>query len=85
MTQGDYRRNPKKPGLWHARFRDYGDTFPAVPEVSAARSTGAWKITYTGTLQSAPAVSGPWTDVAGAASPYSAATTSGQTFFRAKK
>ena len=74
-----------KQGMWLAKFRDYGDTFPVIPEVSAARAAGALKLTYTGTLQSAPAVSGPWTDVAGAASPYPAATTGGQTFFRAKK
>jgi hypothetical protein len=71
--------------MWLAKFRDYGDTFSVVPVLSAARSAGALSITFTGTLQSAPAVTGPWTDVAGAASPYSATSTSGQVFYRAKK
>ncbi len=38
-----------------------------------------------GTLQMAPSVSGPWTDVPGAASPYSAAVSGGTAFFRAKQ
>ena len=73
-------------GMWLAKFREYGDTFPATaaPSLGAARTATGLTLTYTGKLQSASAVSGPWTDVTGAASPY-AVTTAGKTsaFYRA--
>jgi len=74
-------------GMWLAKFRDYGDTFaPATtgPTLGAARTTTGLTITFTGRLQSAPIVTGPWADVAGASSPY-AVTTAGTTsaFYRA--
>ena len=37
-----------------------------------------------GTLQSAPTVTGPWTDVPGATSPYSVATSQAELFYRTK-
>lgn len=49
---------------------------------SVALSGGNIAITYTGKLQSAPTVNGPWTDVAGASSPYSEAVATGAKFFR---
>ena len=73
-------------GMWLAKFRDYGDTFPktAAVTLSSARTATGLTITFTGKLQSAPAVTGPWTDVAGAASPL-AITTAGKAsaFYRA--
>ncbi len=60
-------------------------------KVTAARaklgiSTAAGKITitYTGTLQGADAVTGPYTDVAGATSPRDVAPTAAMKFYRAK-
>ncbi|MCI0540199.1 MAG: hypothetical protein L0Z50_33760 [Verrucomicrobiales bacterium] len=53
--------------------------------VSLARTAAGVAITYTGTLQAADAVNGPYSDVAGATSPYSATTTSAAKFFRARQ
>ena len=65
-------------GMWLAKFRDYGDTFPktTTPTLGSARAVTAvgLTITFTGKLQSAPAVTGPWTEVSGAASPFTVAT-----------
>lgn len=75
-------------GVWLAKMRDYGDTFPVtptVPTVAAARTSSGLQITYTGTLQSAPAVTGPWADVAGATSPYSVTAAPGALFYKSKK
>jgi hypothetical protein len=52
------------------------------PLTIAKTATGV-DITYTGTLQAAVAVTGPYADVSGATSPYSAATTRAAQFFRA--
>lgn len=60
-------------------------TSAPAPMLSAARTATGLSISYSGTLLSAPAVSGPWTPVAGAASPYAAAAGSGQMFFKASK
>ena len=44
---------------------------------------GSLGITYTsGTLQSAPSVNGPWTDVNGASSPYTATVDSQMKYYR---
>jgi hypothetical protein len=52
-------------------------------EITAFTSEGGnISITYTGTLQSAPAVTGPWTNVDGASSPHSEAIGDGAKFFR---
>jgi len=53
--------------------------------VSIARDGSSVKITYTGILQSATTVNGPWTDVAGASSPYSTPPVGGGRFFRARQ
>jgi len=55
------------------------------PEVSIARSANGATITFKGTLQSAPTPLGPWTDVAGATSPYAVATSAAQAYYRARQ
>ncbi|MGE3309947.1 MAG: LamG-like jellyroll fold domain-containing protein [Limisphaerales bacterium] len=57
-----------------------------APTLSVTRDTTGVRITYTGTLESAPAVAGPWTAVAGASSPWTE-TTSGnaQKYYRARQ
>jgi hypothetical protein len=55
-----------------------------VPTISVARAAaGSIQIEFSGTLQSAPSVTGPWTDVGGA-SPASISTSEGARFFRAR-
>jgi len=58
---------------------------PGPVTVAIAKTTAGVDITYTGTLQTANAVTGPFTDVPGATSPYSAKTTSAAAFFRARQ
>ena len=55
------------------------------PQLSLQKTATGVSITYTGTLLSAPAVTGPWTAVSGATSPYAATASSGQSFFKAQK
>lgn len=54
-------------------------------DVSIARTANGVSITFTGTLQSADSVTGPWTDVAGATSPFTVNVTGGQKFYRARE
>jgi len=55
------------------------------PTLSISSQGGVWKISYTGTLQAAPSISGTFTDVQGASSPYSVPTGSaGMQFYRAR-
>ena len=53
------------------------------PEITSISADDAGNVTieYTGTLQSAPAVTGPYTDVDGASSPYTF-TPDGDVFMR---
>ena len=51
------------------------------PTLTVGVSGGSTVITYTATLQSAPAITGPWQNVTGATSPYTVPTT-GTVFFR---
>ena len=53
--------------------------------VAIAKTAAGVNITYTGTLQTADAVTGPYPDVPGATSPYSATTTSAAAYFRARQ
>ena len=53
--------------------------------LTVSRTAGGIAITYTGTLQAASTVTGPYADVTGATSPYSANTTGAAQFFRAKQ
>ena len=60
----------------------------AAPKFTAVSGAGAnINVTWigTGTLQSATAVTGPWTDVANAKSPFSAATSGTAKFYRLKQ
>jgi hypothetical protein len=59
--------------------------WPSSPNITIAKTDTGISITFTGTLQSADAVTSPWTDVAGATSPYAAPATGSQRFYRAKK
>ena len=59
---------------------------PAAPAgLQVARTATGLSVTYTGTLQSADVVTGPWTDVAGATSPYSTATSAAARYFRSRQ
>lgn len=57
---------------------------PQVLSLSIARAAGGLTITFTGTLQSADEVTGPWTDVAGS-SPLTVTPSAAMKFYRAKK
>jgi hypothetical protein len=59
--------------------------WPSNPTITVAKKDTGISITFTGTLQSEDAVTGKWTDVAGATSPYTAPATSSQCFYRSKK
>lgn len=52
--------------------------------LAASKTADGVSISFTGTLQVADAVTGPWADVAGASSPYSTRATGGAKFFRAR-
>jgi hypothetical protein len=56
-----------------------------APKVSVARTTAGISITFTGTLQAADSIAGPWTDVANSASPLAVTPAGGQKFYRAKQ
>lgn len=56
----------------------------AKPEVAIARTATGATITYKGTLQSAPSVNGPYTDVAGATSPYAVTAAGAGAFYRTR-
>ncbi|MBI2948303.1 MAG: Ig-like domain-containing protein [Verrucomicrobia bacterium] len=56
-----------------------------VPTLSLARTQTGLSITFTGTLQSADSVTGPWTDVGNATSPLAVAPAGSQKFYRAKQ
>ncbi|MBX3745905.1 MAG: immunoglobulin domain-containing protein [Verrucomicrobiae bacterium] len=60
------------------------DTAPTLQIVrDAGGLTLSWSPASAGqTLQSAPAITGPWTDVAGATSPYSTTATDGERYYR---
>lgn len=65
-----------------------GGSAPVAPKFSGASRSGnnivvEW--TGSGRLQSADTITGPWTDVATAASPYSAAISGGAKFFRLRQ
>lgn len=58
----------------------------AKPTLAVSSAAGKVTITYTGTLQGADTVNGPYTDVAGATSPVSVTPASGaRKFYRAKQ
>jgi hypothetical protein len=59
--------------------------FPPGPQLSFQRVATGIKITYEGTLLSAPSIAGPWNPVPGATSPHTPICDSGQLFFKAQK
>jgi len=75
--------NPTFDRLFVAQFRNFGDisTVVPTPTLSIVRSGTDVIITYTGVLQSATVVTGPYTDVAGAASPYTTSASAAQRYF----
>jgi hypothetical protein len=73
--------------MFVAKYRDYRDHSDVVlpPTLTYTATATGLTITYQGTLQSADAVSGPWTDVQGSSSPYNATASVPKRFYRAKK
>lgn len=55
------------------------------PALSIANSNGKVVITYEGTLQGSDTINGTFTDVAGASSPFTADTSKGQKFYKARR
>ncbi len=55
------------------------------PILGIAKDGANLKVTYTGTLQSADTVTGPFTDVTGATSPYAVTPSGAMKFFRARE
>jgi hypothetical protein len=64
-------------------FNDGGVKPP--PTISIAAAGANMTLTFTGTLQSATSITGPWTDVVGATSPATLPATGAQAFYRAKQ
>jgi len=58
---------------------------PATATISIARNNSNLVITYSGTLLSAPSVTGPYTAVSGASSPYTVSPTGSKAFYRASQ
>jgi len=56
---------------------------PVEASIALARDDSGISITFTGTLQSADSVDGPWSDEAGASSPMTVDATGGMKFYRA--
>ncbi len=56
-----------------------------TPEIAIARSGATITVTFTGKLQSASNPAGPYTDVAGATSPYPVPAAAGPLFFRSSQ
>src|SRR5436190_7507349 len=56
-----------------------------APAITIAREGGQVTITFTGTLQSANTVSGPWTVISNAVSPFKVDLADGQSFFRTQQ
>ena len=55
-----------------------------APAVAIARDSARLKITFAGTLESADAIGGPWTEVTNAASPFGLEPADQQRFFRTR-
>lgn len=85
--------NGTKDGLGHAvlaKFRNYHDFGAAPPpptgsKIAFERTATGLKLTFTGTLQSADAVTGTWSDVAGAKSPADVPFSGAGKFYRSKQ
>jgi hypothetical protein len=87
----EFGNNNTGQGVGHssvAKFRQYGDFTEAItPTISAAvAADGKVTLTYTGTLVSSPAVTGPYAPVADATSPYTVdPKTLPTTFYQSKR
>ena len=66
-------------------IRGTGGSSVAPGPLTIARTVAGVDITYTGILQTANTVNGPYSDVLGATSPYSANTTNAARYFRARQ
>jgi hypothetical protein len=67
-------------------IRGTGGSTPTNPgSISVAKTADGVSITYTGTLQAADVVTGPYADVAGATSPYATPATGAAKYFRTKQ
>jgi hypothetical protein len=66
-------------------MRDYGDVTSSVgaPTLTFQRTQTGLTVTYTGTLQSADVVTGPWSNVPGASSPFTVTPSAPEKFYRA--
>jgi hypothetical protein len=80
--------------LWYSGIYGFGRYLvgsaapaPETPTLRIARAGGGIEITWEGggTLESAGAVAGPWTAVAGSASPYSTGTSESARYYRVSK
>jgi hypothetical protein len=65
-------------------FRSRTETPRPTPTLSVARSATGLTVTFTGTLQGADVVTGPFTDIPGATSPHVAPAVGTARFFRAR-
>jgi len=74
--------DPKYDRLFVAQFRNFKNLLP--PTLSIVSSGANVIVTYTGTLLSATTVTGPYTVVTGAVSPYTTSATGAARFFRAQ-
>ena len=72
-------------GMFVAKMRDYGDVTSSVgaPTLTFQRTQTGLTVTYTGTLQSADVVTGPWSNVPGASSPFTVTPSAPEKFYRA--
>jgi hypothetical protein len=67
-------------------FNDPGAAPVLAPKIGIAAGTGGnVTVTFTGTLQSATSVTGPWSDVTTATSPATLPATAAQTYYRSKQ
>ena len=74
--------NPTYDRLWVAQFRNFTDV--ASTQLSITKVAGVPTITFSGVLQRASALGGPYADVAGATSPYSVPAGPTVGFFRVR-
>jgi len=72
--------DPTYDRLFIAQFRNFVD----VPSLGLTRPGGVPTLTYVGALQSSPVVTGPYTDVPGASSPYTIPIAPGKLFYRVR-
>jgi len=73
--------------MFVAKFRDYGDVTSGTPApaLSVQRTPTGLTITYTGTLQSADTITGQWTNVPGATSPFTVTPSVPARFYRSSQ